>query len=324
MGNCCEVGELGRTGTMSASSSATDPESPTDKPSTLVGRLHALAESNPGGTAFFHKERGVWQRTTWRGLSDEVQRVSAGLHGLGFQPGDMTVLVTDPSPPWVVMILAVEALGGTAFAVHEPFSASDLLQSRGETRPRFLLASRPEHVTRLRTLPGAPVIEHRMVVDGRALQLDDPGVLTYESLNGPAPAPAVTASTAPLMLSYTGGATGAPKAWALTSGKLLDVGSALLDHIRRLGCDLGRRDRMVADMPTGEIGALVVHVVLPLLCGAVPHCADAPDAADVAIRVVRPTFAVRGRHHWERWVSQVAVDIDSGSRLKRLVFRAAQ
>ena len=77
----------------------------------LVTMFLTRAEAKGDAPFLWAKHDGRWQPTSWREASRQVAALAEGLGGLGLQPGDRVVLVSENRPEWLIADLAIMAAG---------------------------------------------------------------------------------------------------------------------------------------------------------------------------------------------------------------------
>ena len=90
---------------------------------TLLGVLHERAQTEPDQLATIVKRRGRWIPTSVGELDEQVAATAVGLAGLGLGPGQRVGLLLGNIPDWLVVDLAVQAVGAISVAV--PLHADD-------------------------------------------------------------------------------------------------------------------------------------------------------------------------------------------------------
>lgn len=83
---------------------------------TLVNILHERAQTEPEQLATIVKRRGRWIPTTVGELDARVAATAVGLAGLGLGPGQRVGLLLGNIPDWLVVDLAIQAVGATSVA----------------------------------------------------------------------------------------------------------------------------------------------------------------------------------------------------------------
>jgi long-chain acyl-CoA synthetase len=117
---------------------------------TLPAHLARHASLRPEAPALRQKSRGRWTTWSWAALADEVARVARGLGALGFDGGDMLVLLGHghTSRRQLVLTLGAQVRGGAVLAVADavdPATVAALIRTSGA---RYVFASDHRQVDR--------------------------------------------------------------------------------------------------------------------------------------------------------------------------------
>jgi long-chain acyl-CoA synthetase len=209
------------------------------------------------------------------GLAEKIRTLANGLMAIGIGPGEMVGLVAPNGFDWVVARLALGAAGAVAVALDDLASdeeLSDFVKEAGCRRWLISLA----HVATLHAIDAA--LELIVLTDAAP-----EGTRSWRALFAGAarPLPSLGPS-APAMLVYTSGTTGAAKSFFLTYAHLAAnlrplVGSALV----------GRGDNVLLPLPLHHVYPLVVGLLTPLMSGAAvvfPASATGPDIVEALRR----------------------------------------
>jgi long-chain acyl-CoA synthetase len=120
---------------------------------------------------------------------------------------------------------------------------------------------------------------------------------------------------------YTSGTTGAPKA-AMIAHRDLMVGmvNTYLQGFPEL--DRGQH-RIVTHLPLAHLVERSMSLCLMLIADVVPHIGEEIDNLRETLTEVEPTFFHAVPRVWEKIASQILVNIDRSSLVKRMAYRAA-
>jgi acetyl-CoA synthetase len=186
-----------------------------------------------GEAVVWQSEDGERRALGWRELSDEVQRVAAGLAALGIGPGDAVGIFLPMSPEVAVASHAVAHLGAVQVPVFSGFAAPAIAARLADAGARALITAdgslRRGQVVPMKQIAdeavsGAPTVES--VVVWRRLGVDVPmspgrDVFWDELAGDPELAPTEVDAEAPYLLAYTSGTTGRPKGALHVQGAFL-------------------------------------------------------------------------------------------------------
>ncbi len=105
---------------------------------TLPALLEHVSKNYQNPTAMAYRQNGRWQSISTSQMVETVRMLSQGLVELGLQPGDKVGIVSNPSPFWMMMDLAVLSGGGVTVPMFANISADNLEYEIQESEMRFL------------------------------------------------------------------------------------------------------------------------------------------------------------------------------------------
>ncbi|WP_255951109.1 class I adenylate-forming enzyme family protein [Streptomyces odontomachi] len=196
---------------------------------------------------------------TYRDLARRVERAAAGLSALGLPPGSTVGIAAEKGVPQVVALLAAVRAGHCGCVLDPRLSASQAADPAAEFGISLLLAD-PARLREPRTAPDGPaptapeagpaVTPLEAVLDGTEDPLDPLALPPCEP-------------SAPALLLFTSGSTGAPKGIRLTRGNLLAHARGVVAHT-----GLTPDDRLLHLMPLHHTNGVNNQILAPLLAGA--------------------------------------------------------
>jgi acyl-CoA synthetase (AMP-forming)/AMP-acid ligase II len=198
------------------------------------------------------------QAVSFETLAERIERVAAGLAGLGFAAGDVLALCAPNVPPWAGVALGAMRAGGAVAGVMPGASEDELARQLATTRARVLVCA-PE-VAGLAARAAARAGVERLVTLGEA----PAGHSILALLASDAPAPAMPTERERLaLLPSSSGTTGLPKAVMLTHGNLA-AGVAQV----QAGLRFRPEDTVLAVAPFAHVMGFVGGLAAPLAAGA--------------------------------------------------------
>src|ERR1700704_253841 len=119
------------------------------------------------------KDRGIWQRWTWRQSHDQVGDFALGLAALGVRREDRLSVIGDNRPRLYWAQVAAQCLGGVSVAVYQDSIAKELAYVWNHAEVSVIVAEDQEQVDKVMALrPELPAL--------RVVIYDDPrGMIGY-------------------------------------------------------------------------------------------------------------------------------------------------
>ncbi len=247
---------------------------------TLLDEMSAR-RSHPALICFADGQPQTW---TYADLVDKSLRLASGLVAAGIEPGTPVALWAPNSPEWVIIRLAIGAIGALAITIDDlagPPDAAAILRDAG---CEWLFAT-PGHAGALKQPESRLAIFVIDRSDGGESTPQDWQALLAEK---PAPLPAAGCSD-PAMLVYTSGTTGAPKCFTLTSANIwANLGALRAERL------IGPADRVLLPLPLHHAYPFVVGLLMPLISGATVVLPEAVAGTELAhaLRMARVSAVV--------------------------------
>ena len=219
---------------------------------TIPELLVAAADRNPDG---------VWLRTdegqlTFAAAADRVARVAGRLRTAGSRHGDLVLVTARNTPPYLLCLLALSAIGAVAVPTNPRSTAAELAGLVGQVRPRLLVS---DHGL-------APLVEE--AAGGAAPEL---GLLDVDEIAGdwrgaPLTGYGLRVDVGPddlAVLIPTSGTTGRSKLVMQTHRAYAMAGEGFPYWLELTG-----DDRLMTSLPLFHINAPAYSVMGSLACGA--------------------------------------------------------
>lgn len=216
-------------------------------PSTLCEAFQTTAAAYPDKVALRTPDDSV--SCTWRQYAQRVERLAAGLAGLGVSRGDTVGLMLTNRPEFHLLDTAAIHLGAVPFSIYNSLTAEQISYVLGNAGNRVMIAEE-QFVPVLRQALGDTKVEHLVCIDGKpegTMSLDDLEAAADPSFDFEASWKAVQPSDL-LTLIYTSGTTGPPKGVELTHANLLAELQATSSYL-----PTGPDDRILSYLPDAHI-----------------------------------------------------------------------
>lgn len=183
----------------------------------------------PRSVPFEHFQDDSWRPVTMEDVLKRVDRIAAGLIGVGIEPGDRVALMAETRLEWVLVDMAVWTAGAITVPVYPSSSADQVRWILEDSAAKVIVAEGEAHSEVLGDASVPATCQH-------ALYLDDGGLDFLEAQGSDVAPEALEAALATLELDtpasiiYTSGTTGRPKGCVITHRNVLAECHALLGH----------------------------------------------------------------------------------------------
>lgn len=293
------------------------------------------AAERPDALAFRYKDLGLYQEVTWRQYREQVEDFALGLIALGVEPGDRIAVMGDPCLEYFIADMAGLSVGAITYGIYTTCSVAEVRHQVENAGAKLFIAENQEYVDKVLEIASlAHDLQHIIVGDMRAMFLYSDarirGFTSVQELGRSRRAqlqPELERrwqSVKPddiAVFVYTSGTTGPPKAAMITHRDLM-VGmvNTYLQGFPEL--EHGEH-RIITHLPLAHLVERSMSLCLMLIADIVPHIGEETDNLRETLTEVEPTFFHAVPRVWEKIASQILVNIDRSSALKRWSYHAA-
>jgi acyl-CoA synthetase (AMP-forming)/AMP-acid ligase II len=232
-------------------------------PRLLGDLLQATAERWP------HKEATVYkgQRTTWAELNQQVNKLASAFLAMGLQPGDRIGVLCTTRPEYLCVYMAAARVGAIMVGFSVQYTPRELLPLMSRIRPKVMVVLDVHRDRRLAESLKAFFDELGFVQAYVVIGKETPsGAISYDAImaadrrqSSPllASRQAVLSPDDGVLIVFTSGSTGEPKAAVLTHRCILDN---ILVQVRQFAFTLN--DRVLQNKPMNHVGG-TTNLTLP-------------------------------------------------------------
>jgi long-chain acyl-CoA synthetase len=270
----------------------------------MVHALNETAQRLGHRPALWTHRDGTYQPTSWKQYADRVRHFALGLHGLGFQRGDVLAVLAFNREEWVVAELAAMALGGTAVGIYVTSSPEQVQYVLAHCSARFALVEHAAHADTVRSVRDRlPALLHLLVMEPSAAA---PDARAYEEVleagRGADDRPywdALEAAQPEALaaLIYTSGTTGNPKGVMLSHRNLVWTTTKLFSSapFSKDG------EILLSYLPLSHVAEQVATIHGPILWGFQVYFARSLEKLPEDLRAARPTVFFGVPRVWEKF-----------------------
>lgn len=246
----------------------------------------------PGGVAL--RTPGGIQEITWREYGERVERIAAGLAGLGVGHGDTVGIMLSNRPEFHLVDTAALHIGAIPFSIYNTSSPEQIEYLFGNAENRVVVTEKA-FLDRVRQ-SGAD-LSQIVVVDGPstgAITLEDLEASPASDFDFAASWRAVTPDDVATLI-YTSGTTGPPKGVEITHRNMI----AQLLGVKHV-LDVGFDDRVASYLPAAHIADRVSSHALNMVRGIQITCVADPREIAAALPDTRPTVFFGVPRVWQK------------------------
>ncbi|MBS0530608.1 MAG: AMP-binding protein [Proteobacteria bacterium] len=297
--------------------------------STLIRVLARNAEAFPDRVAMREKSKGIWQETTWPQLLDSVLGCAAGLEALGFQAGEVMLVLGDNRPRLYAGMLAAGALRGYAMPAYPDATLDEIRHFVHEAGARFMLAEDQEQVDKMLELrdQGA-AIEHIIYDDPRGLAAyRQAGLVSWDALQAKGAERLAANRDArqelidrarpddPAVFVHSSGSTGKPKGVVLSHRNFL---AGVRNAYQGKAFDFG--ESILAYLPMAWVGDFAVTMGAGIALHFTINVPERQETVLQNLREIAPTFYLAAPRSWDNLLTAIQVRVEDSSWLKRRIY----
>jgi len=275
------------------------------------------------------KDRGIWQRFTWKDYYENVKYFSLGLVSLGMRRGDKISILGENKPEIFWAELGVQAAGGTMVGIFTDCTPPEVKFYVTDSDSTFVVAHDQEQVDKLLQIKDdLPLVKKVIYWDAKGLwSYEDPILISFPHMiqlgkeyekshpglfeeyieNGKEEEIA--------LICYTSGTTGLPKGAMISHRGLVAIAYAWrdVDH-------WSDNDRYVSFIPPGWIAEQAVGVAGQLVSGMEVNFPEEPETVQENIREIGPSILFFAPRLWENINRMIQAKITDTSALRRWIY----
>ena len=264
--------------------------------------------------ALRHKQRGLWQSTTWAQYFARARATGLAMQALGLERGQVVCVLAENRPEWLYVDMGAQCMGLVGNGAYPTSSAGQLQHILMDSGSRLLFVENQEQLDKaLEIRTQCPQLQRIVVMDREGLRgFSDPDVEFFDEFLARGHALAETRQALfdasidntqaedLAFLVYTSGTTGAPKGAMTLNRNLVFQLSLATDYL-----DIQPGDKSVSFLPLCHIAERMSSVYNPLALGLVVHFPENSGTVFNDMREVAPHLVFAPPRFWEKMYSQI-------------------
>jgi len=289
---------------------------------TIPAKVLKNGDSMPGRPAYYVKEGGHWQATSWRHYAGEVKTAAKAMMALGVETGDAVNILGFNRPEWVISDVAAMAIGAVPAGIYTTNAPEECQYIIGHSEaPVVVLEDEGQWHKVAQVRDELPNLRNVVMMRG-APEIDDPMVLSWDDFMKKGEDVSEEAFQARLdavdmedlaTLIYTSGTTGPPKG-VMLSHKNIAWTAAQISPVFDINAD----DRVLSYLPLSHIAEQSFTIHSAANNGHPVYYAESLDPAVLVenIKEVKPTVFFGVPRIWERMHARVSGELAKATGAK--------
>jgi long-chain acyl-CoA synthetase len=287
---------------------------------TIPALLRQHAASYGSETIFRHKDRGIWNATTWSELEDQVRGVGQGLIQAGLVPGGVVAILAHSRPEFAVIDLAVLSCGGVSLAIdpeEESERVREILRTAGAS---FAVVEGEEQLDKILSVrTECPSLRRVIMVDMKGLRdFSDPACVSLTALVESGAGRSDWRAVADAVDSRQSAAILVSPDRPERTVTHADLMHAVDDAGQKLGVRHG--DERLAVLPMSDPTERILGLYLALKFRIVSNYLENPETATENLREVKPTIFGANVEAWERLHARITYLASAATGPQRLLY----
>lgn len=282
------------------------------------------------GIAMRVKDRGIWQRITWKDYYEKVRDLCLGMVSLGLKRGDKVCIIGENKPEWFWAELATQCAGAVAVGVFTDCVPMEVKYFVEHSDSKFLVAHDQEQVDKILEIKkDLPLLKKIIYWNPRGLWgYRDPDLLSMEEVmdGGRRYGREHTtlfdemidqgSSEDIAVICYTSGTTGRPKGTMLSYKWLVN---GVREWSRLDGWDQEGLEYL-SFIPPAWAMEQAFGIAGGLAVGLCVNFAEEPETVEKDLREIAPELLFYGARLWEIINRTVQARMIDSTRFRRWIY----
>ncbi len=276
----------------------------------LVDIFKCHVDKHPDrGFLYVHKD-AAYKELSYKGLWSKICALVSYLDKQGFSPGDRVAIMCSNRPEWVIIDMAVLALGGVVVPIYPTVSDEEAAYILSDSGASTLFVETKDHVRFLSSiLPTHPTLKNGIIIDDNSpITLENMHALSiilneHKDSAFSADLSKVVPSTMASFI-YTSGTTGPPKGVMLTHANFLANISGITAAI-----PLSSDDIFLSFLPLSHVFERTTGYYLMLFLGGKIYYARSINTVGEDMTRVSPTVMISVPRLYEKIKAKVELGL---------------
>jgi long-chain acyl-CoA synthetase len=286
---------------------------------TIPHKVLLHGERTPDRPAYYVREDGDWQPTSWATYAAEIKAASKALIALGLEVGQPVAILGFNRPEWVVFDIAAMAAGGVPAGIYTTNSPAECQYILGHAQAPIVLLENEDQWQKIdQVRDELPALRHVVMMKGT--DIDDDLVMSWDEFMAKATETSDADFQARLdalemdqlaTLIYTSGTTGPPKGVMLSHDNVAWTAAQTVQMFQ-----VSHDDTTLSYLPLSHIAEQIFSIHVPASSGGAVYYAESIDQLADNLREVQPSVFFAVPRVWERFHAGVVAKLDEATGAK--------
>jgi long-chain acyl-CoA synthetase len=287
---------------------------------TIPHKVLLNGQRSPGSPAYYVREAGAWNATSWGTYADEVRTAAKAMIELGLEMGQPVAILGFNHAEWVIFDVGAMAAGGVPAGIYTTNSPAECQYILSHSEAPLVLLENEEQWEKIAEVrSNLPNLRHVVMMKGT--EIDDDMVMTWDEFMatgaGADNDDELQARLDSLemdqlaTLIYTSGTTGPPKGVMLSHDNLAWTAAQVVQMF-----SVTSADTTVSYLPLSHIAEQIFSIHVPSTAGSAVYYAESIDALADNLREVQPTILFGVPRIYERFYAGVKAKLDEATGAK--------
>ena len=289
---------------------------------TLAKAFEQQAEKYKERAFLRDRQEGKWHDNSWSDIAERSARLRGGLLNVGLAPGERVAILSDNSPQWVVVDLAVLGAGGVVVPLYTTSGIEETRHVIADSGATAVAVGSEQLAHKLRGIEAdLPDLRTIILLHKGATAENHNGIklITLDQATESDAVPAIEGRGDDLAtLIYTSGTTGPPKGAMLSHRNILANCGSNLDALK-----LNDTDSTLSFLPVAHSFERTAGYYTVMLGGGTINYAEGLGQIAQNMLEVEPTVVLTVPRLLEVIYSRVMRTVESSPALRQRLFRLA-
>ena len=281
----------------------------------IYSKFKEIVQSHASKPAVYYFENNKQKSLTYQDLSNQVDRLSAGLQSLQVKPNSHIAIMLPNSPQWLISDLSINKLSAVSVPIHTTSNANIIQHITTDALINVIIISEDLYEKHSQLLSAFQFLK-TIILTEKEIKKEDRIFRFKDILNtNHSILDSETQSENPASIVYTSGTTGNPKGVVLTNKNLLaNISAASREY------NISTSDVFLSLLPLSHILERTLGSYIPILKGATIHYSSGIKFIREDLKKTKPTILIAVPKIFERFYEKIQDNAKNSNGISKKIF----